>query len=136
MPTPGQLLPVSTKVVLKISRLPLKPSKKLLRAGPKGPVFFTCGWHRLSIFLTALFLVIAPPAWAAPRAYITNQGDNSVSVIDTLTDKVITTIAVGDKPAGVAVNHDGSRIYVTSPESRDVSVIDGQHAKVIATIPA
>ena len=63
-------------------------------------------------------------SYAQPYAYITNQGDNSVSVINTETNNVIKTIDVGYRPAGVVVSNNGKRVYVTNPESKDISVID------------
>ena len=73
-----------------------------------------------SLAATIVFagLVQAGVAWSSPFAYITNQGDNTVSVIDTANNRVIRSIDVGDKPAGIAVSDDGSRIYVTNPKSR------------------
>jgi YVTN family beta-propeller protein len=64
----------------------------------------------------------------AQRAWITNQGDDTVSVIDTEISQVIATIPVGHKPAGVAVP------YVTNPESHDLSVIDADRLRVVATV--
>ena len=46
----------------------------------------------------------------AQNAYITNNSDNSVSVIDTATNTVTATIPVGDGPFGVAVTPDGSKV--------------------------
>src|SRR5262245_10735597 len=43
-------------------------------------------------------LVSAAAAQAAPLAYITNEHSNNVSVIDTATHTVTTTVAVGDGP--------------------------------------
>jgi YVTN family beta-propeller protein len=37
------------------------------------------------------------------RAYVGNQGSNSVSVIDTASNTVIATVAVGVGPVGVAI---------------------------------
>jgi YVTN family beta-propeller protein len=72
---------------------------------------------------------------AEPFAYITNSGDNTVSVIDTATNAVTATIAVGGYPFGVAVHPDGATIYVTNTEDATVSVIDAATNKVTATIP-
>jgi YVTN family beta-propeller protein len=73
----------------------------------------------------------------APFAYIANSGSDSVSVIDTATNTVIATVAVGTQPTGVAVHRDGSRVYVTNfriiPTST-VSVIDTATNSVIATV--
>src|SRR6266404_2469698 len=73
----------------------------------------------------------------AHNAYITNGGDNSMSVIDTATNTVIATIPVSDRPFSVVVTPDGSKVYVTNNNSgnpRTVSVIDTATNTVIATI--
>src|SRR5215831_2413388 len=69
------------------------------------------------------------------NAYITNVLDNTVSVIDTKTDEVTTTIPVGVTPVGAAVSPDGSRVYVTNQFSNTVSVIATAINAVTATIP-
>src|SRR5439155_22307558 len=51
---------------------------------------------------------------AGPFAYITNLSSDSVSVIDTATNTVVATVAVGNAPTGVAVNPGGTRAYVTN----------------------
>jgi YVTN family beta-propeller protein len=61
---------------------------------------------------------------ARPFAYITNEGDDTVSVIDTTTNAVTATIPVGSNPFGVAVHPDGTRVYVTNSHEGTVSVID------------
>ncbi len=59
---------------------------------------------------------------AAPYAYITNLYQGDVSVIDTATDTVATTINVGPHmPFGVAVNAAGTRVYVTSTHNNGTS---------------
>jgi len=70
----------------------------------------------------------------AQNAYITNLGSNTVSVIDTKTNKVTATIPVGAGPLGVAVSPDGSKVYVTSFNLNNVSVIAAASNTVIATI--
>jgi YVTN family beta-propeller protein len=58
-------------------------------------------------------------------AYVANNGgsSNTVSVIDTANNTVVTTITVGANPWGVAVNQAGSVAYVTNSNSATVSVI-------------
>ena len=68
-----------------------------------------------------------------PYAYITNSGDNTVSVIDTATNNVTAMIPVGNHPMGVAVTLDGKKVYVTN--FFGISVIDATKNKVTATIP-
>jgi PGF-pre-PGF domain-containing protein len=78
------------------------------------------------IGLTLFIILISSIASAVPYAYIPNSDNNTVSVIDTATNKV-TTVTVGNDPFGVAVTPDGSKAYVTiSPDynGNTVSVID------------
>jgi YVTN family beta-propeller protein len=76
---------------------------------------------------------------AGTRLYVTNffLEDNTVSVIDTTTNTVLTTVAVGRDPLGVAVNPAGTRVYVanqTDDGFGDVSVIDTASNTVVATV--
>ncbi len=87
----------------------------------------------LGITVTAL-LTLVNIAAAAPYAYITNFGDNTVSVIDTATNTVKATAYVGDNPIGVAVSPDGTKAYVTNYISNSVSVIDTTTNKVTAKV--
>ena len=89
--------------------------------------------------LALAWLVTSAPA-VAQNAYITNQGvypnfSNKVTVIDTTTNKVVTTIDVGLAPAGVAVTPDGRKVYVANRAvSGTVSVIDTATNAVSATV--
>jgi len=58
-----------------------------------------------------------------------------VSVVDTVTNKVIDTEKIGDAPQGVAVSPNGKKVYVTDWKDRIVSVIDTTTVTVIATVP-
>src|SRR5688500_7932525 len=56
-----------------------------------------------------------PPAaspGAAPRIYVSNERSNDVSVIDSATNDVVATIAVGKRPRGIRVGADGKRLYM------------------------
>lgn len=69
------------------------------------------------------------------RVYVTNEGSNTVTVIDTTNDfKIAATITVGAQPTAVAVRPDGKRVYVTNTGGRSVSVIDPLTNKRIGTI--
>ena len=83
----------------------------------------------------ALLFALCAAAQAAPFAYITNSGSNSVSVIDTATDTVVATIPVGTEPLGVAVNATATRVYVTNRGSATVSVIEAATHSVVASVP-
>ena len=88
----------------------------------------------------ALIWLVTPVSAVGQNAYITNQGvypnfSNKVTVVDTTTNKVVTTIEVGLAPAGVAVTPDGSKVYVANEAvSGTVSVIDTATNAVSATV--
>ncbi|MFF4488174.1 YncE family protein [Streptomyces sp. NPDC001544] len=58
------------------------------------------------------------------RAYATNSGSGTVSVIDAATNTVTTTIPVGTTPYGVAFTLDGTHAHVANQGSNNVSVMD------------
>src|SRR5438094_6707276 len=95
-------------------------------------------WQHLSI---ALFLLLSMgvglgtvTAQAQTRAYVTNNGSNTVSVIDTATNTVVEIISPGQYPQGVAITPDGTRAYVTDNVDGAVAVIDTTTNAVVATI--
>ena len=59
---------------------------------------------KLIFILLFALCACAPSSTPSSMAYITNQGDNTVSVIDIKQHKVIDTIKVGKAPVGVARN--------------------------------
>jgi DNA-binding beta-propeller fold protein YncE len=68
---------------------------------------------------------LAPPAEAAPFAYVITGFPASVAVIDTATNTVVNGFGVGEgqdlqMPGRVAVAPDGKHIYATSRASNDV----------------
>ena len=54
---------------------------------------------------------------AGTRVYVVNFKVDNVSVIDTATNTVVATVAVGTNPLGVAVNPAGTRAYVANSGS-------------------
>jgi YVTN family beta-propeller protein len=64
------------------------------------------------------------------------SGPGAVSAIDTATNAVTTTIAVGNQPASVAITPDATKAYVVNMFSSDVSVVDLATNRVVATINA
>ena len=88
------------------------------------------------VMFTLLFACFgAGAALAQTRAYVTNSHDNTVSVIDTATASVITTVPVGSSPDEVAVTPNGRFVYVANQLGNTVSVIDAASNTVIATVP-
>ncbi len=66
--------------------------------------------------------------------YVSTYGSNSVKVIDTATETVVTTVPVGSLPVGVDVRPDGAAVYVANYISGTVSVISTATNTVSTTI--
>lgn len=67
-------------------------------------------------------------------AYVANNGDNTVSVIDTTTRTVVATVPVGGGPFGLSVTPDGALVYVANEFQGGVSVIATATNRVVATV--
>ncbi|WP_158423499.1 YncE family protein [Mycobacterium sp. EPa45] len=65
----------------------------------------------ISVGTTPLQVAVSPDG---TRAAVTNGSDGTVSLIDTATNKVISTIAVGSSPAGIVFDPTGARFYVVN----------------------
>ncbi|MEM3190868.1 MAG: YncE family protein [Candidatus Parvarchaeota archaeon] len=65
--------------------------------------------------------------------YVSNYGD-TVSVISTSTNSVVSTISVGTYPFGVAITPNGQYVYVANSGGNTVSVISTSTNQVVATI--
>src|SRR5256714_14282399 len=63
---------------------------------------------------TFAFLVGCAARPRGPLAYVTNERDGTITVIDTATDRVVSTFNVGGRLRGVRVGSDGARVYVAA----------------------
>ena len=68
------------------------------------------------------------------KAYITNQGDNTVSVINLNSLKKVKTINVGVAPLGITVLQKKQLVFIGNVGTDDISVIDAVNDKLIKTI--
>lgn len=83
----------------------------------------------------ALSLLMSSPA-TAHWAYVSNEKDNTVSVIDTETNEVIQTIATGERPRGILLSKDFTRLYVCASDSDAVQVYDVATGKLLHDLPS
>ena len=86
------------------------------------------------VFGSLLLVATRAYASASPLAYVANGGSNTVSVINTSTNKVVNTVTVGSRPFGVAITANGSFAYVVNDSSNSVSVIKTATNKVVKTV--
>lgn len=122
-------------------------SPKAITLSPDGSRAYVGGTNAVSVLNTATNAVVSRVALGggqiygiefAPdgqRAYVTNSGNNTVSVLDTTsaTPTLMATIAVGSQPRGVVASADGTKLYVTNWNAKSVSVIDTATNKAIGS---
>jgi len=83
-------------------------------------------------YLLLLVTLTSAPSSYAATAFITNQGEHTVSVLDTSTNRVIKTIPVGRAPVGVATSNE--RVYISNVDSQNLFVIDAKSQAVVQTV--
>jgi|SRR5579859_4115921 len=67
------------------------------------------------------------------RAYISNSGDNTVSVLITSSNTIRKTIAVGTNPVSIGSSADGTKVVVANRNSGNISIIRTSDDTVTAT---
>jgi YVTN family beta-propeller protein len=79
--------------------------------------------------------LLATPAFA-DLAYVSNEKDNSISVIDLKTLEVKETIDVGQRPRGIIFSKDYSKLYICASDDDTVQIMDVATGQIIDTLPS
>ncbi len=67
----------------------------------------------------AAALLTAAPAFA-DRLLVSNEKDNTITVVDEATLKIIATIPVGARPRGIVLSKDGKSLFICASDSDEV----------------
>lgn len=93
--------------------------------------------------LAAILLITTLPVAALPTAthaageiWVTNEKDDTISVIDVETRQVVRTIETGERPRGITFNSDGSRLYICASDSDAVQVMDPATGEILHDLPS
>jgi YVTN family beta-propeller protein len=84
----------------------------------------------LTATLASLLLVAASPVSAA-TIFISNEKDNTVTVIDSKTLKVLKTIPTARRPRGIIASPDGKEVYVAAGDGDIIDVIDTGKLEIV-----
>jgi len=86
----------------------------------------------------ALLVWVAAAFASAPAAaytvYVSNEKDNTISVIDGESLEVIDTIEVGERPRGIVL--DGQTLYICTSDDDHIEVLDLSSGRVTHTLPS
>ena len=85
------------------------------------------------LFTAALLCVGREPTG---RLFVTNEGDDSVSVIKASTGELEKTIEIGGRPRGIGFSPDRTKVYVALGDTNAIGVIDTQTLEILRRVPA
>jgi YVTN family beta-propeller protein len=122
----------------------IAPNGKFAYVANRGAGFVTVVDTAINKVVAQIPIPDGPPQYLAfapdgRRLYVSvfkdpDRSINEVAVLDTLSNRVITTIPVGTRPYALAVKPDGSEIYVPNHDSGTVSVIDTRTDSLVTDI--
>lgn len=69
------------------------------------------------------------------RMFATVEGDHTLRIVDTATDKVIGTVQLQGKPNQIAVTPDGKYVAVPIRDGESVDIVDVAQQKIVKTLP-
>ena len=75
-------------------------------------------------------------AAAAYTVYVTNEKDNTVSIIDSTKLEVIKTVKVGQRPRGVILSKDGKWLLICASDDNHIQVFDARTMEFVKTLPS
>jgi YVTN family beta-propeller protein len=70
------------------------------------------------------------------RAFVSNIGSGTVTVVDLAARKVVESVATGKGAEGVDITPDGKQVWITNREADTVTVLDSTTLKTLATLPS
>src|SRR4029077_4587507 len=85
---------------------------------------------------TGLLLAATPKPACAFTAYVTNERDNTMSVVDLDQMKTVQTVPVGQRPRGITMTADGSLILVCASDDDTIQVIDPKTLRIVGNLPS
>ncbi|MEO1612801.1 MAG: YVTN family beta-propeller repeat protein [Pseudomonadota bacterium] len=96
--------------------------------------------------LTAAGAALSAPVFLSPGAlraaggegeiWVSNEKDDTVSVIDIASLEVIRTLPTGERPRGITFSKDFSRLYICASDSDTVQVMDPETGKILHDLPS
>ena len=91
-----------------------------------------------AVLVAAAWAVCAACSSAEPthRLFVTNEGDNTLSVIDTRTGELEATLEVGNRPRGIGLSPDRKHVYVANGDDNALAVVDVRSLEIVKTISA
>lgn len=72
----------------------------------------------------------------AYSVYVSNEKDNTISVIDGDSLELVETIEVGERPRGIVVSKDGRYLYICASDDDRIEVLDLLTRQIVYNLPS
>ena len=92
--------------------------------------------RRLTLLAAAMAAGFTASPASAYMVYVSNEKDNTVSVVDSTTMEVVKTIDVGQRPRGITISHDGKLIYLCASDDDTIEIIDTATHEIVGSLPS
>ena len=80
--------------------------------------------------------LLTPTAASAYTVYVTNEKDNTVSIIDSAKLEVVKTVKVGQRPRGITLSKDHRWLLVCASDDNSVQVYDARTMEFVKSLPS
>lgn len=87
------------------------------------------------LMTTLLALCLSMQAHAE-EIWVSNEKDDTISVIDVATLEVVRTIPTGERPRGITFSRDYSVVYICASDSDAVQVMDPDTGEILHDLPS
>jgi len=86
--------------------------------------------------LTGMLMACLTPHAHSYSIYVSNEKDNTISVIDGESLELVDTIEVGQRPRGIVLSNDGSLLYMCTSDDNHVEVMNVETKEILHTLPS
>ena len=81
-------------------------------------------------------VLLMSPTALADKIFVSNEKDNTVTVLDGDSLKITDTIKVGQRPRDIHLSTDGKNVYVCASDSDRIEVLDIATMKIVRKLPS
>jgi PQQ-dependent catabolism-associated beta-propeller protein len=83
------------------------------------------------LIFAALFAVSATSSSEAQTAFVSNEKDNTITVLDLKSEKILKTVPVGRRPRGMVLSPDMKELFICAGDDNRVDVMDTSTFEII-----
>ena len=82
-----------------------------------------------ALFAFAIAVLASQPAWAF-KILVSNEKDNTITVLDGASLQILKSVPVGARPRGIVLSQDGKSLYICTSDADHIEVLDLQSLTV------